>query len=111
MYIYCFVIAMAFIVATIIFIKKRALDIKYSFMWLVVGITMAILSLNSSIIESLAAIFNIKYAPALLFLIGIIFCFALIFNLIIIISSLKAKIVRLTQEVGILKSNLRGDEK
>lgn len=111
MYIYCFIIAVIFIITTILFIKRRVLDIKYSFMWLIVGISMAILSLNSSIIDYIAKIFDIKYAPSLLFLIGIIFCFALIFNLIIIISSLKIKVTRLVQEVAILKSRIEREDR
>ncbi|WP_034850095.1 DUF2304 domain-containing protein [Clostridium hydrogeniformans] len=109
MYMYCFIIAIAFLMLTIVFIKKRSLDIKFSFIWIAVGVIMAILSLNSSIVDKVAEVFDIKYPPSLLFLIGILFCFILIFNLIVVISSLQEKITRLTQEIGILK-NLRERE-
>ncbi|MEW8955504.1 DUF2304 domain-containing protein [Clostridium sp.] len=104
MYIYCFILSIVFVILTIIFIKKRALDIKFSFMWIAVGLIMSILSLNSNIVDKTAEIFNIKYPPSLLFLTGILFCFILIFNLIVVISSLQEKVTRLTQEIGILKS-------
>ncbi len=103
-YDYCFVISLIFIGIIIYFIKKRLLDIKYSILWLVVSVMMLLLSINKNWVEELAAAFDIKYPPAFLFLVGILFCFLLMFNMTLIISDMRRQVTRLTQEIGILKS-------
>ncbi|UXZ08586.1 DUF2304 domain-containing protein [Clostridium perfringens] len=107
MYWYCVIIALIFLILTILFIKKRLLDIRYTLVWFTAGISMLLLSLNSSILDYFSKILNIIYPPSLLFLIGILFCFILILSLIVTITSLQIKLTRLTQEIALLKMKRR----
>ncbi|MDK0584672.1 hypothetical protein P5E97_02390 [Clostridium perfringens] len=46
MYWYCVIIALIFLILTIVFIKKRLLDIRYTLVWFTAGISMLLLSLT-----------------------------------------------------------------
>lgn len=110
MYWYCVIIALIFLILTIVFIKKRLLDIRYTLVWFTAGISMLLLSLNSGILDHFSKILNIIYPPSLLFLIGILFCFILILSLIVTITSLQIKLTRLTQEIALLKNEKENKE-
>lgn len=110
MYWYCVIIALIFLILTIVFIKKRLLDIRYTLVWFTAGISMLLLSLNSGILDYFSEILNIIYPPSLLFLIGILFCFILILSLIVTITSLQIKLTRLTQEIALLKNEKENKE-
>lgn len=110
MYWYCVIIALIFLILTILFIKKRLLDIRYTLVWFTAGISMLLLSLNSGILDYFSKILNIIYPPSLLFLIGILFCFILILSLIVTITSLQIKLTRLTQEIALLKNEKENKE-
>lgn len=80
-------------------------------LWLLFGVVMLILSVRVQIIDSLAHAIGIAYAPALLFLVGILFCIMLILHLTVIVSKLSEKVIRLTQELGILHHELHEQER
>lgn len=63
MYWYCVIIALIFLILTIVFIKKRLLDIRYTLVWFIAGISMLLLSLNSGILNYFSKILNIIYPP------------------------------------------------
>ncbi|WP_424766573.1 DUF2304 domain-containing protein [Paenibacillus sp. sgz302251] len=98
--------SVAFLFVLIVLINRRLLREQYSMLWLLFGVVMLILSVRVQIIDSLADAVGIAYAPALLFLVGILFCVALILHLTVIVSKLSEKVIRLTQELGILQHEL-----
>lgn len=106
-YTFCFILSVLFLFVTMYFIKRRILEFKYSIFWISISIVMLLLSLNKDLVEAMASAVNIQYAPAFLFLIGIIFVLLLIFYFTIVVSNMQRKITRLTQEIGILKSSLK----
>lgn len=93
--------SISFIILIIFLIYKQKLKEQYSLLWLLLGISMIILSCNPSWLDTMAQWLNIIYAPALLFLVGIIFCLILILHLTIAISKLSDQIIRLTQEIAL----------
>lgn len=103
-YTYCLVLSALFLAGTLYFVKKRILDFKYSIFWILISLLMIILSLNKDLTESIAKAVSISYAPAFLFVTGILFILFLIFYLNLVISKMQSKITLLVQEVGILKS-------
>lgn len=105
-YIYSFILSLLFLAVTLYYIKSRSLDFKYSIFWIVLSLLFILLSLNKGFTEWIAGLIKISYAPAFLFVTGIVFLFALIFYLTIIISRMQHKITVLVQEIGILKSYL-----
>ncbi len=104
-YTYCLVLSVLFLAGTLYFVKKRVLDFKYSTFWIFTSLVLIILSLNKGLTEGMARAVSISYAPAFLFVTGIVFIFFLIFYLTLVISKMQSKITLLVQEIGILKSS------
>lgn len=105
------ILSIAFVLILLYFIRKRYLKEQYSLLWLLFGISMIILSFSSKWLDTVADFFNVKYAPSLLFLLGILFCLFLILHLTVIVSKLSDRVVRLTQEIGIMRNELENQEK
>lgn len=110
-YTYCLVLSVLFLLGTLYFVKKRVLDFKYSIFWTLTSLVLIVLSINKELAEDMARAVSISYAPAFLFVTGIVFIFFLIFYLTLVISKMQNKITLLVQELGILKSCCRGEEK
>ncbi|MEW9096275.1 MAG: DUF2304 domain-containing protein [Clostridiaceae bacterium] len=106
MNIFCFMISLFFLVISIVFIRKRSLEFNWGLLWILVSLILMILSMNSRILEYLAKAIGIMYAPAFLFLIGIIFSLIMIFYLMIVISNMQRKLTKLIQENSILKDRV-----
>lgn len=109
-YIYCLLLSIFFLIGTLYFVKSRIIDFKYSIFWILISIVFIILSSNKNLTECMAKTVNISYAPAFLFVTGIIFIFFLIFHMTIVISQMQNKITRLIQEIGILKVNVENND-
>lgn len=109
-YTYCLVLSVLFLISTFYFVKKRVLDFKYSIFWVSISLILIILSLNVDITEGIARRVGISYAPAFLFVTGIIFILIIIFYLNLVISKMQSKITLLTQEIGIIKSCINESE-
>lgn len=107
-YKYCFLISCVFLIMTLYSVKKRKLDFRFTLLWFLVSLTLLIFSLDKNIIEEAAYFTGIFYAPAFLFLSGIVFSLIIIFYMAVMLSSMQKRVVRLTQEIGILKSMLEG---
>jgi hypothetical protein len=87
-------------------VRRRRLKEQYALLWIGFGVIMIVLSLNSAWLNGLASLFYVYYAPSLLFLFGIVFCLLLIIHLTVVLSSLSDKVIRLVQEVSMLKKEL-----
>lgn len=105
-YMYSFILSLLFLLVTLYFVKSRAIDFKYSIFWSAISVLFIVLSLNKDLTEWIAGLVNIAYAPAFLFVTGIVFIFAILFYLTVVISKMQDKITVLIQEVGILKSDM-----
>jgi hypothetical protein len=89
------------------FIRHGRMKVQYALLWLLFGILMMMLSFSPSLLNRLAEAMDIHYAPSLLFLFGIMISLILILHLTVIVSNLSERVVRLTQELGILKNETR----
>lgn len=88
-------------------VRRRRLKEQYALLWIGFGVIMIVLSLNSGWLNALAVLFHVYYAPSLLFFFGIVFCLLLIIHLTVVISKLSDRVVRLVQEVSMLKKELQ----
>lgn len=86
-------------------VRRGILETKYSIIWLIACISMGILSSNQLLINWLAKLLNVYYAPSVIFLFGFLFSFIMIFDLTRRISKLNDQVVTLTQELAIHKQN------
>lgn len=105
-YQYCIIISLFFLGVTIYSLKKRKMEFSYGLIWLLIGTFLLVIALKPKFLELLAAFFGIAYSPSLLFVWGIIFNLVMTLYLTLKLSEIKKKLIRLTQEIGITKSEL-----
>ncbi|MCF6138792.1 DUF2304 domain-containing protein [Pseudalkalibacillus berkeleyi] len=92
-------------------VRRGILETKYSLLWILTCVVLAVLSISTSLLEMLANLLGIFYAPSLLFLFGLLFSLIIIFDLTRRISQLNHKIITLTQDFTLLKQELKEQEK
>lgn len=102
-YVLSVIIAFLFLLLVLELVRRQKLKEQYSLLWILFSLILVIVSFNVSFIEWVADWFGVKYAPAILFLFGLLFCFAIILHLTIVVTRLTAQVLRLTQELTILK--------
>lgn len=105
-YLYSLILSLLFLAVTLHFVRSRGLDFKYSMFWIFLNLLFVVLALNKDITESIARQLHIAYAPAFLFVTGIVVIFIILFYLTLVISRLQNKITNLTQELGILRADM-----
>ncbi len=99
-------IALVLLFFTFYALAKRKLDFRYVIFWCVLSLLLIIISVNVNILEGIASVLGIYYAPSALFAAALVFILAFIFYITVFISDITKRIIRLTQEVGLLKSKL-----
>ncbi|WP_349408675.1 DUF2304 domain-containing protein [Pseudalkalibacillus sp. SCS-8] len=106
-----FAIVIIFLFVVIESVRRGILETKYSLLWILTCIIMAILSIGTTLLNSLAELLGIFYAPSLLFLFGLLFSLIIIFDLTRRVSQLNHKLVTLTQDFTLLKQKLSEQDK
>lgn len=102
-YVIAIVLAALFLTSVLELVRRQKLKEQYSLLWILFSVILLIVSFNVTVIEWIADRLGVKYAPAILFLFGLLFCFAIILHLTIVITRLSSQVLRLTQELTILK--------
>lgn len=94
---------------TIVFklLKKRRLQLKYSLLWMVMGIIMALLVLFPKLLNLLCDLFGIVGTMNGLFCFSIGFILMLLMSLTSIVSRQSYRITRLVQENALLEKKIR----
>lgn len=82
-----------FVLATVELIRRQKIAERYAILWLALGLSMLVYS-------------SFHYAPPLLIPLGMAFSLAFILHLTIVISKLHRRLIRLTQEMALLKAEL-----
>lgn len=102
--------AIVFSIVLILFIinlvKKSKLDEKYSILWLLASFIILIVSIFPDIITKVANKFNVFYPPTLMLLFAILVLIAYTIHISVVITKQNKMIVKLTQELGILKEKI-----
>lgn len=102
--------AIVFSIVLILFIinlvKKSKLDEKYSILWLLASFIILIVSIFPGIITKVANKFNVFYPPTLMLLFAILVLIAYTIHISVVITKQNKMIVKLTQELGILKEKI-----
>ncbi|MGJ7045382.1 DUF2304 domain-containing protein [Thermoanaerobacterium thermosulfurigenes] len=103
-YSFSLIFSILFLIIIIVEIKKGNLLEKYSLFWIFFSVVMIVISANLRFLNLLSRALHIYYAPSVLFLLGLLFIISYCFHLTLIISKQTESIVKLTQEVAILKN-------
>lgn len=101
------IFSIVFIIIIIKLVKQDKLDEKYSILWIFAGIVILIVSIFPSIIAFFARITNVYYPPALMFLLAIIVLGTCVIHMSTVVTKQNEMIIRLNQELGILKSEVQ----
>ena len=106
-YYFAILFAIIFIFFILNLVKNNKLDEKYSILWLIFSLIILIVSIFPGIITMVAKQFDVYYPPSLLFLIGFVILGTYIVHITIIITKQNKTIVKLTQEIALLKQKIK----
>lgn len=109
-YILSVALSLGFIVTIFELVRRQRLKEQYSLLWIAFGLVMFIVSINVQMVERIAIWLGVKYAPAILFLFGLLFCFAIMLHLTMVITKLSNQVLRLAQELTIMKERSSSHE-
>jgi len=87
-------------------IRKRKLLEQYSILWFVSAVILIVLAVWRDLLEVIARIMGVYYAPSALFLIALFLGVILFVHFTLVISKLTRQNVRLAQELGLLRAEL-----
>ncbi len=95
--------SLGFLVLVVEFVRRGRLLEQYSLLWILFASGMLVLSLNVRLVDILGRVLQIHYAPSVLFLLGFLFIIVYSFHLTVILSKQSEKLLRLTQELSLLR--------
>lgn len=100
------VFAIIFVIAILLLVRNNKLQENYSILWIIFSIGIVVISIFPQIINSIAEFFGIIYQPSIIYLFCFIVLALYIIHLSIVLTKQNRMIIRLTQEIGILKLNM-----
>lgn len=96
-----------YFILVIYFLKRRLIDLKYSLVWIVAGICLAVLIIAPNVLYALMGAFGISAPVNGLFLVSIGFIIIILMSLTAIVSRQTDKIKQLVQHQALLEKKLR----
>lgn len=96
-----------YFVIILYFLKKRALELKYTLVWLVAGIVMLVLVAFPQLMMKIIRLLGIQSNMNGLYIALISFMIMILMTLTSIVSRLSYKSKRLTQELALLEKRIR----
>lgn len=102
------IIGMAMVSCLFIFrqVKRKNLDLRYIFSWIILCVMIVILALQPGLLELLAKLTGISSPVNMLFFFGFCLGMSIIFTLSVSISHLHESVKRLAQELAILREQV-----
>ncbi|QSO51138.1 DUF2304 domain-containing protein [Alicyclobacillus curvatus] len=97
--------SLVFLLVTIYVVRRRQLHFGYAILWLTLSLLVLVLALRVKAWNALAHQLGVYYAPALIFLVAILFVMVYLFQLTITVTRLSKENVQLAQEVAMLKGS------
>ena len=100
-------VVICYFVFILYFLKKKAISLKYTLLWLLSGICMGIMVIWPEVLTFVRKVIGIESNMNGLFVLAIGFIIAILMSLTSIVSKQSEKIKLLTQTVGILEKRIR----
>ena len=107
-YIFAIIFAIIFELFILNLVRKNKLDEKYSILWIILGIIILVVAVFPNIIVKVAEWFNVYYPPTLMLLFALMVLGTYIIHISMVITKQNKMIVKLTQELAIVKEEIRG---
>lgn len=101
------VISAIVLISVLELIRRNSFKERYALLWLLASIVLLIFSFSRKLLHFVAGIIGIYYPPSFLFLLGTGFLILITLHFSIAVSSLSEKNKTLSQELGILKEELK----
>lgn len=102
----CLALSLVSLYSILNMIRKYKLDLKYSLLWLFLCVTLVIMSVWPGILSTFSNLLSIEAPVNALFFLGIMLSLLILFSLTVALSRSSVKIKYLSQEIGLLKSDL-----
>ena len=106
-YTFAIIFSIIFIIFIVNLVRKKKLDEKFSILWLIASMIILIIAIFPSIIKLIAQKLNVAYPSILMLLFAIIVLGTYIVHITTVITKQNKMIVKLTQELGILKEEIQ----
>ena len=101
------IVSLLLLVGVFELIRSRRLRERYALLWLVAGITLLVLSLWRSSVNTIAGWAGVRgYPPAVLFAVGLLFVILVLLHYSTVISRLSDQNVVLAQRLALLETKL-----
>ncbi|MCI8523030.1 MAG: DUF2304 domain-containing protein [Lachnospiraceae bacterium] len=100
-------LVISYFIVILYFLKQKALNLKYTLLWLVAGFVMGILVVVPELLTKIIRIFGIQDNMNGLFIFSIGFIILILLSLTSIASRQNRKLRTLTQELAILDKRVR----
>jgi len=99
-----FIIVLAILSMAIIvmMVRKRALELRYVLIWLLLGTGILILAIFPGLIDFFSRILGIESPMNMLFFVGFIFSLIIIFAMTVVISRMSVRMKDLAQAIALL---------
>lgn len=91
-------------------VRKNKVDLRYALIWMVVGVCILALDVFPGLLGGITRLLGIELPINMLFFLGFCFSLLIIFGLTKAVSDLSNKIKRLTQELALLKNEVKKEE-
>ncbi len=101
------ILVISYFIVILYFLKQKALNLKYTLLWLVAGAVMGILVVVPELLTAVIRIFGIQDNMNGLFIFSIGFIIMILLSLTSIASRQNRKLRTLTQEIAILDKRVR----
>lgn len=111
-YKFAIIFSIIFIILILNLVRRNKLDEKYSILWFFLAVITLLVSIFPSIIETISEWFDVYYPPTVLLLFAVIIIMAYIVHITMVITRQNKMIIKLTQELAILKNEKekKGDD-
>lgn len=104
------VVSILIILFIVSLIRKRKLREEYSIMWIIGSLVLIVFSIWRDLLDTIASVVGVFYAPAILLLVGIFFGILIFLHLTVVISKQTEQNKTLVQEIALLKHKMETRE-
>lgn len=100
-------VSIALLLLVIELVRRRRLTEEYSFIWILCGAALLVLSLWRNALDLAAAALGVYYPPAVLLLVLTFFVFLVSLYFSVVVSRQRQQIEKLVEEVALLDADVR----
>jgi len=104
-------VSILLIVVVLSLIRQRRLREEYSILWIAGSLVLIVFSVWRNLVDIIADLVGVAYAPAILLLIGIFFGVLMFLHITVVVSKQSDENKTLAQEIALLKDRLEELEK